>query len=76
MIVASLIALAYAINYHTGLTLALLGIFAGAQAFIHSFGVFVSVFIVMAFFLFYKNTWQKKILLTGGMLNMTKIRRT
>lgn len=64
MIVASLISLAYAINYHTGLTLALLGIFAGAHAFIHSLGVFVSVFIVVAFFLFYKNTLQKKILHT------------
>lgn len=64
MIMASFIALAYAINYHNNFTLILLGVFAGAQAFIHSFGVFVSVFIVMAFFLFYKNTWQKKIMNT------------
>lgn len=64
MIIAAFISLAYAINYHSGLTLVLLGIFSGAQAFIHSFGVFVSVFIVMAFFLFYKNTMQKKILYT------------
>ncbi|MFN4234438.1 MAG: hypothetical protein ACK4IK_06490 [Bacteroidia bacterium] len=64
MIIAALISLAYAINYHSGLTLVLLGIFAGAQAFIHSFGVFVSVFIVIAFFLFYKSTWQKKIIHT------------
>ncbi len=62
MIMASFIALAYAINYHNYLTLVLLGVFAGAQAFIHSFGVFVSVFIVMAFILFYKNTMQKKII--------------
>lgn len=64
MIIASFIALAYAVNYHSALTLALLGIFSGAQAFIHSFGVFLAVFIVMAFFLFYKNTWHKKILHT------------
>jgi hypothetical protein len=62
MIMASFIALAYAINYHNYLLLILLGVFAGAQAFIHSFGVFVSVFIVIAFFLFYKSTLQKKII--------------
>lgn len=64
MIIAAFISLAYAINYHSNLTLILLGIFSGAQAFIHSFGVFVSVFIVIAFLLFYKNTRQKKILHT------------
>jgi hypothetical protein len=61
MIIASFITLAYAVKYHNNFTLVLLGIFAGAQAFIHSFGVFLSVFIVLSFFLFYKSTLQKRI---------------
>jgi hypothetical protein len=61
MIIASFITLAYAVKYHNNFTLVLIGIFAGAQAFIHSFGVFLSVFIVLSFFLFYKSTLQKRI---------------
>lgn len=62
MIMASLIALAYAIKFQNYFTISMLGIFAGAQAFIHSFGVFVSVFIVLAYFLFIKNSIKKKFI--------------
>ncbi len=43
----------------------LLFVFTGAQAFIHSLGVFIAVFILLSFFLFIQHEMKKKILLTA-----------
>jgi hypothetical protein len=54
----------------------LLGLFAGGQAYIHSLGVFIAVFISISFFVFYPSQIKEKvkfslllfltILLSGG----------
>jgi hypothetical protein len=62
MSISSFIALAYAVeNSKQNFAIILLGIFCGAQAFIHSFGVFISVFLVLSFFIFSNENWFNKI---------------
>jgi hypothetical protein len=62
MTISSFITLAYAVeNSKDKFAIILFGILCGAQAFIHSFGVFISVFMVLSFFVFSKEKWLYKI---------------
>ena len=76
MITSSMVLLAMSIKNKNVLLVVLLGLFAGGQAYIHSLGVFIAVFISISFFVFYPSQIKEKvkfslllfltILLSGG----------
>lgn len=65
MISISFFLLYRAVELKQNFTHALLFIFTGAQAFIHSLGVFIAALIVLSYFLFVQHEMKKKILLTA-----------
>lgn len=60
MILAAFVGLALAIKYPSNITLMLFGVFAAAQAYIHSLGVFIAIFLCLSFFIFYPGKFSKK----------------
>lgn len=62
MILAAFAGLAMAIKYPSNITLILFGVFAAAQAYIHSLGVFIAIFLCLSFFIFYPGRLSQKAL--------------
>jgi hypothetical protein len=60
MILAAFVGLALAIKYPSNITLILFGVFAAAQAYIHSLGVFIAIFLSLSFFIFYPAKFSQK----------------
>jgi hypothetical protein len=60
MILAAFVVLALAIKYTSKITLILFGVFAAAQAYIHSLGVFIAIFLCLSFFIFYPAKFSQK----------------
>ncbi|MCI5058597.1 MAG: hypothetical protein MRY83_20970 [Flavobacteriales bacterium] len=61
MISASMSLLAQSVKNKNSLEIVALGLFLGAQAFIHSLGVFIACFVVFSFLLFYPESISVKI---------------
>lgn len=60
MILAAFAGLGLAIKHPSNITLILFGVFAAAQAYIHSLGVFIAIFLSLSFFIFYPSKFSKK----------------
>jgi hypothetical protein len=60
MILAAFAGLGLAIKHPSNITLILFGVFAAAQAYIHSLGVFIAIFLSLSFFIFYPAKFSKK----------------
>jgi hypothetical protein len=60
MILAAFAGLGLAIKYPSSITLILFGVFTAAQAYIHSLGVFIAIFLSLSFFIFYPAKFSKK----------------
>jgi hypothetical protein len=77
MIMASFIGLALAIKFPSTITLFIFGVNTAAQAYIHSLGVFIALFLCFAFFIYFPGSIVQKlkqcfllliiVLLFGGM---------
>jgi len=62
MILSAFAGLAIALKYPSKISLMLFGIFAAAQAYIHSLGVFIAIFLSISFFIFYPGKFSQKAL--------------
>jgi 4-amino-4-deoxy-L-arabinose transferase-like glycosyltransferase len=60
MILAAFAGLGLAIKHPSNITLILFGAFAAAQAYIHSLGVFIAIFLCLSFFIFYSGKLSQK----------------
>jgi hypothetical protein len=60
MILAAFAGLGLAIKYPSNVTLIIFGVFAAAQAYIHSLGVFIAIFLCLSFFIFYSGKLSQK----------------
>jgi hypothetical protein len=60
MILAAFAGLGLAIKYPSNITLIIFGVFAAAQAYIHSLGVFIAIFLCLSFFIFYSGKLSQK----------------
>jgi len=61
MIFSSFVLLAISIQSKNLPLILLLGLFTGAQAYIHSLGVFIALFIGISFFAFFPSNWKQKL---------------
>jgi hypothetical protein len=61
MIIAAFTGLALSIKSPSAISLILFGVFAAAQAYIHSLGVFIALFLCLSSFIFYPGKLSKKV---------------